>query len=178
MALKKCPKCGWELDIRDSKNRCPICSTMFEVRLCKGCGKPFKTSIARNYCDACRYRFSPNKVQSIKREVKREEWLNKLQHVPKDYPRLSEEQWMEAVNYFGACAMCGGESIDTRLYFIPYEDGGKYCDWNIVPVCDACATRARNNSNLFPLIHSPVKGLDDIMEYLEPKLDKAIRRQK
>ena len=100
------------------------------------------------------------------------EWVEKVKLVPRDYPTLTEEQWMEAVKHFGGCALCGEESIDARSYFVPFKDGGRYCDWNIIPVCSKCALKTRTNYNYF--LYERPKGLINIISYLEVRLNAAL----
>lgn len=99
------------------------------------------------------------------------EWIESIRKIPKNYPTLTEEQWMEAVKHFGGCALCKDESIDARGYFIPFKLGGRYCDWNIIPVCAECATTARRNPNYF--LWSRPAGLMDVIDYLEVKINNA-----
>jgi hypothetical protein len=101
-----------------------------------------------------------------------EEWRAKVMKVPKSYPTLTEDQWLAAVKYFNGCALCESETVDTRWYFIPFKLGGRYCDWNIIPVCDKCATKVRVNPNYF--LYERPTGLINIINYLEDKLNGAI----
>lgn len=74
------------------------------------------------------------------------EWLLMIKRVPKDYPRLTEEQWRQTVSYFNnKCAMCQENEVYARHYFVSIEDGGMYCNWNIIPVCVDCMQQANNN---------------------------------
>lgn len=104
-----------------------------------------------------------------------QDWLEKIRKIPKDYKTLTEEQWLQAVRHFDGCALCGAESIDTRGYFVPFELGGRYCDWNIIPMCSKCATKNKTNYNWFLEAKQPV-GLVDIITYLEVKVDAAIKK--
>jgi hypothetical protein len=98
------------------------------------------------------------------------EWLEKIKAIPKNYPTLTEQQWMEAVKHFNSCALCGNESIDARGYFVPFNKGGRYCDWNIIPLCERCATKTKTNPNYF--LDRPT-GLANIVDYLEVKINGA-----
>ena len=102
------------------------------------------------------------------------EWRDLILKIPKNYPTLTEAQWMEAVKYFNGCAICGSESIDTRGYFIPFKSGGRYCDWNVIPMCEKCATNAKTTPGYF-LVSRPVDMLK-IVDYLEERIDAALRR--
>ena len=65
------------------------------------------------------------------------DWLEKLQKLP--FKVMNEEEWLETCRYFGGCAICGNEYIETRHFFIPFEEGGRYAVWNMIPLCGSCA---------------------------------------
>ena len=129
-------------------------------------------------CKKC-YDTTTRKPDAMKQVMRRRrevynEWIEKIKTIPKDYPRLTEAQWLEAVKHFNGCAMCNSEYVESRWYFIPFKLGGRYCDWNIIPVCYKCATKIRNNPNYF--LHERPVGLIKIIDYLEEKVNEAIRR--
>ena len=180
MPTKTCRKCGWVLDLYDKHTTCPICKTPFEERVCKVCGKPFlrfEKNYYRNVCKECLYEARNSTLASRKHTARKravyQEWKDKISKIPKSYPTLTEAQWLNAVRHFGRCAICEDESIDARGYFIPFEEGGRYCDWNVIPICSKCAMRYRKVHNLFLSDKPP--GLIGIIEYLEPIVDKALR---
>lgn len=117
----------------------------------------------------------PN-VRQRRREVY-QEWLDKIKLIPKNYPTLTEEQWLKTVKHFNGCAMCGSEEVDTRQYFIPFKNGGRYCDWNVIPVCTNCAIKNNRYTefNYFLKEPRPV-GLTKTIEYLEEKINEALRK--
>lgn len=78
-----------------------------------------------------------------------DEWLEKVKQVPKDYPTLTEAQWLEACRFFNGCARCASEEIDTRGFFVGRELGGRYCDWNVIPLCAKCAKMWRLDKSMF-----------------------------
>ena len=184
MTTKTCEKCGYTTGIRDPQKRCPVCNTRFRYGICSCCGEPSRFYHPHGcmckfcYDTTCR---QPNADAEAKdrRRAEYQAWLDKIKLIPKDYPTLTEEQWLEAVKYFNGCAMCGDESIDARQYFIPFEYGGKYCDWNVLPVCSKCATRtggrADFNYNYF-LKRPKLPGLPKIIKYLGDKIDGALAR--
>lgn len=123
-------------------------------------------------------------------------WLDKVKQVPKDYPSLTEAQWLEACRYFNGCARCASEDIDTRGFFISRTLGGRYCDWNVIPVCEHCAKIWRLDTNVFTYTRNKEKSrrfqnptykgasdspteyrdsLENIIKYLGVKLDNAIK---
>lgn len=182
MTTKTCKKCGWVCDIRDPNIYCPICGTRFEAGICTKCGKPvIYYRRDRCVCKTCYDTVvrNPNAYQDTQRRRKNmyAEWVEKVRKVPEDYPRLTEAQWLEAVKYFNGCAFCGADSVDARGYFIPFKNGGRYCDWNIVPMCEACSIRMKKDSNYFISRRKPA-GLLNIISYLEDKLNAAITGDK
>lgn len=100
------------------------------------------------------------------------EWQDRISKIPRTCKTLTEDQWIEAVKYFDGCAICGSESIDTRGYFIPFKYGGRYCNWNIIPMCEKCATNAKRTPGYF-LVSRPVDMLK-IIDYLEERIDAAL----
>ena len=190
MSTRTCKKCGWVVSDNDPVKACPVCHTKYEKKkrtdtpgICKRCGKPYEPWSKykrQNYCLPC-YQIVYNKIDRDNRLYQRRrdiynEWLKKIAQVPKDYPTLTEKQWMEAVKHFGKCAICGDESIDTRGLYIPFKSGGRYCDWNVIPICSKCAQKAKSNYNYFLYDRPP--GLIGIIDYLEPRLEAAIQKGK
>jgi hypothetical protein len=62
---------------------------------------------------------------------------------------MSEQQWLEACNYFNGCAICGSEDIETREFFVPFSKGGRYTAWNMFPLCGKCAIHTKPAANPF-----------------------------
>ena len=58
---------------------------------------------------------------------------------------------MRACRHFNGCAKCGDETIDARGFFISFKNGGRYCDWNIIPLCSKCAADWSLDKNPFKL---------------------------
>lgn len=179
MTTKTCKKCGWVLAIQDPNVYCPICHTRFEVGICKVCKQPVE--YYRNDRCVCRtcYDTVTRKPDAKARVTQRRsdiyaELLEKISRIPRTYPTLTETQWLQAVKHFNGCALCESESVDTRGYFIPFKKGGRYCDWNIIPICEKCAIRPKKNPNYF--LNRRPTGLINIITYLEEKIDEAIRK--
>lgn len=108
------------------------------------------------------------------------EWLKRIAAVPKNYPTLTEEQWMKACRHFNGCAKCGDENIEARGFFISFKNGGRYCDWNIIPLCSRCAADWNIAKNPFRLAWSRDNAartfnrrecIKDITQYLGGILD-------
>ena len=118
------------------------------------------------------------------REARFDGWLEKVKQVPKNYPTLTEAQWLEACRFFNGCARCNSEDIDTRGFFIVAKLGGRYCDWNVIPLCERCAKTWSTTQSVFVTAlyrdwqnrNSEYRDqLEKIVEYLEVKLDAAIQ---
>jgi len=96
---------------------------------------------------------------SQKRQQELDDWLALCNKQPMQI--LTEEDWLEACNYFNKCALCTEQEIDVRKFFIRFEDGGKYTPWNIIPACELCATDLRIQHNPFRYLHHKFKTNND-----------------
>ena len=193
MATKTCKKCGWEVDKKSPLSRCPICKTIYTEGYCKICGGYCTDDdfVKGLYCRDCFNEYlhrPPDRKHKAKVSAKRtttyKQWMSLIDKVPKDYHTLTEPEWLEACQYFNGCAICGAEDISARGYFIPFKYGGRYCNWNIIPMCEKCATRMQSKiiaaNTKDPLTHymghsDDFTTLKHIMEYLEVKLNAATK---
>lgn len=184
MATRKCSKCGWEVAATSAHSNCPICGRRFTEGPCIACGTYVTNLVNGKYCVKChrqKYGISAN-TQRWRKEKRREndatfeEWLGKIKLLPSDYPTLTQMQWLSACTHFNGCAYCGSESIDAQTYFIPFKLGGRYCDWNIIPACEKCATRIKGLDNPFAYLEkaSERQALLSIIGYLEERLNAAV----
>lgn len=149
------------------------------------CGKYVTQLYYHHYCKDCSREINRGiatrkRMKAVtKYDAMYNDWLAKVQEVPKSYPTITESQWLEACSYFNGCALCDTDQIDTRFYFIKFDKGGRYCDWNVLPVCDRCAVSVKGLKNPFrPLTDGnlyAVPRLDKIVSYLEPRLNKALK---
>ena len=189
MNTKKCEKCGWEYPIDYPDKRCKFCNTIFKKRICSDCGTYTDIMPKGSICMKCQYQRTKKGADRRYRDhyIKvRKEAADKLAHwqklfaaVPTPLRTLTEEDWVAACKHFGKCALCGIESIDARGMFIPFDLGGRYTAWNIIPICDKCATKlklqpnpfVRNDPHLYPT-PVPTKAIE---EYLMPILERTIR---
>lgn len=189
MNTKTCKFCGWVYPITQPGLRCKICGQPFDMVRCDICEEVFPVDMMikdRVVCKRCKNTRSRrnHSAQMAAMEKSFNEWLDKIKQVPKNYPTLSEEQWLEACTFFGGCARCGKDDIDTRGFFVGAKLGGRYCDWNIIPLCEKCANawdleqsafryiERRKYTDKTPEYHD---CLIRIVEYLGGKLDDATR---
>lgn len=192
MNTKTCKNCGWVYPITQPGRKCPICGQVFDIIVCTTCGKPTpfeQLEVGRPTCKACAAAYDrtvmARKMQFLSDQF--DEWLAKINAVPKNYPTLTEEQWLEACLFFDGCARCHSKDIDTRGFFVDATLGGRYCDWNIIPLCEKCASTWNLTKNVF--IHTLRRDykahgtehrecLLQIIKYLGGKLDAAARSGK
>lgn len=140
----------------------------------------------RNICKKCRRpylnAFRDNHVRSLEEAFN--EWLDKVKQVPKGYPTLTEAQWLEACMYFDGCARCHNKDIDARGFFVGAKLGGRYCNWNVIPLCEKCASNWDLEQSMFRYAERRDhkyntteyrECMAKIVDYLGGKLDDAIR---
>ena len=179
MTTKTCNNCGWVLAIQDPKTHCPVCGTKFTTGICTICKQPVvyyrhNRLVCRHCYDTVTRKPDANAKLAARRKKVYEEWRAKIDKIPKDYPALTDKQWLDACKHFEGCACCGDQPIEARGYFIPFKHGGRYCDWNVIPLCAKCATAMRKQPNPFTS-HSRPKRLIEIIDYLEDKLNAACK---
>lgn len=187
MSTRTCKCCGWVYPERHVGITCIVCGQPFEERWCPSCRqlKPASSFDKRyNICKKCR---RPIENHATRKRLQKlddmfKEWVDKVQRVPKDYPTLTEDQWLAACSYFDGCARCHSKDIDTRGFFIGAKLGGRYCDWNIIPLCEKCATTWNLEQSIFRNAERRDydarsteyrECLAKIVEYLGGKLDDA-----
>lgn len=180
--MRKCDKCGWVIPATSKLGKCPVCHTYFTAGSCRECRTHTDKLVEGKFCRKCYSRIYNTPINARWRAANRqtnnntfEAWCAKIQAVPKDYPTLTTEQWLEACAYFGGCAICGDESIDSRVYFVPFSAGGRYCDWNVIPLCMNCTTHYKQNANPFIRLEKPAdrQAIKKIIQYLEVRLNAA-----
>lgn len=191
MNTKTCKRCGWVYPITQPGNVCKICGERFDIVLCRTCGVIVRREDAYadiNQCLSCGRAYNNEHAPIyIRKRIKALEarfdtWIAKVRRVPTQYPTLTEAQWLEACRYFDGCARCHNDVIDTRGFFIGAKLGGRYCDWNIIPLCERCASRWDLDKSIF--VNALYKDhqergteyrecLEKIVQYLEVRLDAA-----
>lgn len=88
------------------------------------------------------YRLALQKQRKVDKFTK----LNqKRRHQKRDDFALTDNQWQEALEYFGyCCAYCGSDSKMTYDHFIPFSKGGSFKQDNIIPACQKCNSSKRD----------------------------------
>lgn len=186
MVTKTCKSCGYTVDREKRTRTCPECGTVFDENYCVCCGCYCTPPdlIKGSYCKEC-YDTLIRKPGAEKRSKDKwnnnimsiwNDWQSKISKVPQQYPPLTEAQWLETCKHFNGCAFCGSDDISARGYFVPFNMNGRYCDWNIVPLCEKCAMTAQNMSTA--INYNPFKSLArkdlerfySIINYLGDKL--------
>lgn len=189
MNTKTCKNCGWVYPITQPGRRCLICGELFDIVICTVCGEPTpKEEISGRtlWCKACTNARDANAKAQHRQELVDEfdVWIGKIKSVPKDYPTLTEQQWLEACVFFDGCARCHSDEIDARGFFVGAKLGGRYCDWNIIPLCEKCAVNwnLTKSAFIYTETRDHNKGgseyrecLAKIKKYLGGKLDDATR---
>lgn len=187
MNTKTCKHCGWVYPITQPGKRCRMCGEPFEIVVCSRCGKPTPIEDIPQDKGMCRSCINALHQEVISRSNAFysqvfDDWIAAIASIPKTYPTLTERQWLDACTYFDGCAKCGNKAIDTRGFFIGAELGGRYCDWNIIPLCERCAGSWDIKANVLMATvtrdhkeHSRDyrKRLAKILTYLGGKLDAA-----
>ena len=188
MNTRTCKCCGWIYPIGQTGRRCKICGQEFDEIFCKSCKQLLPVSAfekTRSICKKCRRpylnAFWDNHLASLDEAFNA--WLEKVRRVPKSYPTLTEEQWLEACRYFDGCARCHSDDIEARGFFVGAKLGGRYCNWNVIPLCEKCASNWDLELNMFRYAEQRDhrsstteyrECLARIVEYLGGKLDDAI----
>ena len=185
MNTRVCDKCGWVYPATSRVGTCIVCGTVLTHGACCECGEYAEELVEGKFCRSCFNSLYNTPAQRRRRAKEYKKyaaiyaaWLGKIKSLPKDYPTLTESQWLEACQHFNGCAYCGSDSIDARSYFIEFSEGGRYCDWNIVPACERCASAARIQKDPFKRLVDANKkpALRGIINYLEVRLDAAVAR--
>lgn len=208
---KTCPKCKWKYDLDYYFNKCPDCKVEFDVKRCKVCKEPKpidmfhlqnKKGSRDNRCRDCEnkrnLKYDKDNPDKHRERTQRhrdrrrkragelyDEWV-KTTNVP--FKLMSESEWLETCSYFNGCAICGEEHIETREFFIRFQDGGRYAPWNMIPMCGKCATYGCVTGNPFiwaehSLLNDKSRRLtaerkDKILDYFTSQLEKVLGNDK
>lgn len=207
----KCHKCGWVYPATYKRNVCKFCGGSVyrdigpEPGYCKDCGAYCENiyTYQDHRCSKCHYyaridkakarpgyaegrRASARKLlakQAANADKAYEDWVAQLKQIQTH--TLTEDEWMLACKHFGGCALCGADSIDTRMYFIRYKEGGKYNACNIIPACDKCANDLKKNPNPFRTMNQSLnesagrfrgqnkQRLKGIVDYLQARIEET-----
>lgn len=184
MNTRTCNKCGWVFPPTYDKNNCQFCGGTLSNRYCCSCGILAEHVNSKGQCRACQRATLARNITSrlVKDQASYEDWISTIKSLP--VKPLTEEQWLKACAHFDGCSMCYNKSIDARLFFIPFKFGGRYCSWNIIPVCEECAIKLRSTLNPWHLYSTnPRKGSNTqkrryrkfkaVVEYLQGEIDEV-----
>ena len=180
MYTTKCSGCGLEIPVVGKHRTCKWCNTPLEKGICRDCGELAKLDIHTSRCRNCHqaYKFLPH--LKAKEEAQRafDNWIADINSLPQPYENLTQKQWLAACAYFNKCALCSETEIDTRGFFIPFKYGGKYCNWNIIPVCESCSRIWRMHWNPWYRVDTTYlagkwdrKYLNKVVVYLQERMD-------
>lgn len=189
MSTRICKACGWEHPKSFLGSKCRVCGAKLDTMFCPNCKRLLPISAFPNNKCTCKQCWRPYENAWLSARVDKmherfDDWVAKVRQVPKSYPALTEAQWLEACRHFDGCARCGSGDIDTRGFFIGASLGGRYCDWNIIPLCEKCASRWDLTKSVFRYTEridertkdKDLRGcLEKIVDYLGGKLDDATR---
>lgn len=138
---------------------CKFCHTPLQCGICSKCGEwSEKLNKTNNRCTKCSTKEFKSWIdnKNAEDEQKLQDWLDKIKSIPLPYTTLTEEQWLKACRHFGGCAYCGKSQIDSRSMFIPFNMGGRYCAWNVIPSCERCENMRKDTSNPFSRMNEQV----------------------
>lgn len=192
VATKVCSKCGWEFPVTSKGRNCRFCKTPFLEGFCASCGTYGKFATGTPHCKKChskktndpKYNYRKYQKPLEEAEDRFDEWLHVISKVPLPARTLTQDEWLEACAYFGKCAVCSSEEIAARSFFVTFKFGGRYANWNIIPVCEKCATSLVHQQNPFIHYHTWLNfnikkrgvtsdTIKNITAYLRPRLEAA-----
>lgn len=189
---RQCTNCNWEYPATYHSLKCKFCKTILEYQYCKGCSKWVITDrfvVSKYLCKDCARelrkeydRKSPDKYNARSNRVYHKHMLEidmQLQEWTKnttDFKPLSQQDWLKTCEYFGGCALCNEEYIETRQFFIPFKEGGRYTAWNMFPMCGKCATHTRRIKNPFLWLYRhryeiPEEKRTKLVQYLKLQIE-------
>ena len=146
--IKVCPVCGFTFPMLGNACKCYSCGTNWHEGICRLCGK-YSDNLGRSLM--CREHANSNEKKHKQRSYERirtdyQQWREDIKTIPQPYSPMSEEDWLRTCRFFDGCAICSSKHIDARYLFVPTKDGGRYCAWNTIPVCNVCLKLLRNTT--------------------------------
>lgn len=175
-----CPTCGHVYPWQVPRSMCRYCKTEFTRGTCYVC-REYKDHIRHGKCRECSNEINSrsSKRQAANAAQEYAEWVNKITSVPKPLKTLTEDDWLYACSYFNGCAICGEDTIDARVLFVPGHRGGTYTMYNVIPACEKCATAhnqtAAYKNNPFSALYGKYtranrERLETLKKYLQERL--------
>lgn len=181
---------------------CPNCKTRFTEGICRICNNYSNDITWSRKCRKC-YNAYQNEIKkkhyangnSAEKRYRTKiravnasdfiEWRNKIRRL--SYHTLTENEWVLICQHFSGCAMCDSDNISARSMLVHPKHGGKYCIWNVIPLCEECATELRRQLNPFEAFEDRISGnkhkhkrgrsRDNLKQILE-WLDKMITQER
>lgn len=196
MTDRICPACNWVYPRSYSGVRCRFCGALLDKVLCPDCGRLLPIHNKEHpttLCKDCRLKRDKEGTKSArqKRWMERRvaasdkrfvDWCTTISKLP--FIPMTEEAWLEACQHFNRCALCDNPEIVARGYFIPFSAGGRYTAWNIIPLCEECATDLKLQPNIFKRLDRRqndsirayrgmnAEKLEEAVKYLQSRMEK------
>lgn len=166
--MRTCPSCGWVFPSTYKRHKCRFCGGAFPDKWCSKCQSfrpidDFGPKHDQGVCIECNKKrwiqrdkdnpkaFSERtRAAAIRRRKAADELYERIKGTEIPFKLLTEEEWLKICDYFGGCAICGSDHIETREFFVKFTEGGRYAPWNVFPMCGKCATTTRVVDN--PLV--------------------------
>lgn len=127
-------------DFSNGTRRCVFCGQIKPLTDFPRNGKDkYGKTVYRQDCKTC-YNIRRNENRNKK---KHSDFIGGQKRRGEAAPRLSHQEWKEAMIFFGGeCAYCGGtprrNQTLTRDHLEPVSNGGTTTQDNIVPACASC----------------------------------------
>lgn len=136
-----CPKCGREYPWQVPREYCLTCKTEFRRGTCYVC-RQYSEDIRIGKCYKCSLVINRKYSKRIrdKANAEYEAWTEMVSTMPKPVKSFTEADWIKACVFFKGCALCDSPQIEARALFIPAHRGGAYTMYNVIPLCEKCAT--------------------------------------
>lgn len=179
-----CPKCGWYYP-PSSKHlkKCKFCGTIFDAQVCKYCNETFSTAEAKAYSDTPGTfiaRICPTCAEQViklsRKELNTTKFNTRINCIKRlhemynthisFYKKLHTKNTTisrlntELVRNYRGCFFCMSQ-IDSYRMIIPPADGGRYDEFNVIPLCKECAKMLDYDKNILvaaePLINKKSK---------------------
>ncbi len=143
-----CPTCNRVYPWQVPREKCSTCGYYFTRGTCYVC-REYKDELWHGGCKECKKIGNRNWMRRAASNANDEydAWVASICAVPKPVRLLTEDEWDRICNYFKGCALCGAMEIESRILYVPGHRGGVYTKFNVLPVCEKCATSYKQQAN-------------------------------